>query len=81
MSDFLLQVDSGVRAVTSSFVTAWENLFGKYAPVEVKTGSYPNYDYHYIGPDFGYIIRGVFFIVVVFCILKMIGGIFKNGKS
>lgn len=81
MSDLLLQAESGVRATVSAFVTAWNNLFGVYAPVEVKTGSYPNYDYHYVGPDFGYIARTLFFIVVVFCILKMIGGIFKHGKS
>ena len=73
-------MNEGLRAVVPAFVQAWNDLFGVYAPVEVKTGSYPNYDYHYIGPDFGYILRVVFFIIVVYCVLRIIGGVLKGGK-
>lgn len=81
MNDLLLQAESGVRATVSSFVSSWESLFGVYKPIDFHIGTYPNYEYIYIGPDYGYIARVLFFIVVVFCILKMIGGIFKHGKS
>lgn len=60
----------------SDFVLAWETLFGSYNPVQIvnadNTISYMT--------DWGYVARVAFFIMVVFCILKIVGGALKNDK-
>lgn len=62
--------------IVSDFTQAWETLFGVYSPIQIvnadNTISYMC--------DWGYIMRVVFFIVVVFCVLKIVGGALKNDK-
>ena len=61
----------------NDFILAWESLFGVYAPVEVLdqiTGEVS------VMTDWGYVARCVFFIMVVYCILKLIGGVLRNDK-
>ena len=61
----------------SDFVLAWESLFGMYAPLElfdITTGQVT------VMTDWGYIMRTAFFIIVVYCILKLIGGVLKNDR-
>lgn len=60
----------------SDFNLIWEQLFGEYTPIEIT-----NFDGS-IGymTDFGYIARVAFFILVTYCVLRMIGGAFKNDK-
>lgn len=61
----------------SNFISAWETLFGTYAPIEVVdtvTGQIQTMT------DWGYVARCAFFIMVVFCVLKLIGGVLKNDK-
>lgn len=60
----------------SDFVTAWETLFGIYTPLSYLD---ENGNMFYM-TDWGYVMRCAFFILVVFCILKMIGGVLKNDK-
>lgn len=60
----------------SNFVTAWETLFGVYSPIQIvnadSTISYMT--------DWGYVMRTGFFIIVVFCILKLVGGVFRSDR-
>lgn len=61
----------------SDFILAWETLFGTYTPVEVIdqiTGEIT------VLTDWGYVMRCAFFCMVVFCVLKLIGGVLKDGK-
>ena len=61
----------------SDFVAAWETLFGVYAPIEVidqVTGEI------IVMTDWGYIMKCGFFIMVVFCVLKLLGGVLKSDK-
>lgn len=61
----------------SNFISAWETLFGTYAPIEVMdqvTGEIT------CMTDWGYVARCAFFIIIVFCVLKLIGGVLKNDK-
>lgn len=60
----------------SDFNLIWEELFGQYTPIEI-TNTDGIVDYMV---DFGYIARVVFFIVVVYCILRMIGGVLTHDK-
>lgn len=60
----------------SDFVTAWETLFGIYTPLSF-TDELGNVSYM---TDWGYVARCAFFIIVVLCILKMIGGVLKSDK-
>lgn len=60
----------------NNFVSAWETLFGVYSPIQIinadNTISYMT--------DWGYVMRTGFFIIVVFCILKLVGGVFKSDR-
>lgn len=60
----------------NNFLTAWETLFGVYSPIPITdaTGSVSYMT------DWGYVMRVVFFIVVVFCILRILGGVLKSDK-
>ena len=61
----------------SDFITAWQTLFGVYTPIEVTdqvTGEVT------VMTDWGYVLPCVFFMIVVFCILRAIGGVLKDGK-
>ena len=61
----------------SNFVDAWESLFGTYAPIEVVdqvSGSI------YTTTDWGYVLRCAFFIIVTYCLLKMIGGVLSGKR-
>lgn len=61
----------------SDFVIAWETLFGTYTPIEVVdqvTGELT------VMTDWSYVMRCAFFIIIVFCILKLIGGVLKNDR-
>lgn len=61
----------------SDFNTIWVQLFGSYNPIQI-------YDYEgniqYV-TDWGYVSRVVFFIVVVYCVLKMIGGVLTRDRK
>lgn len=61
----------------SNFISAWETLFGTYSPIEIVdqlTGEIT------CMTDWGYVARCAFFIIIVFCVLKLIGGVLKNDK-
>lgn len=60
----------------SNFISAWETLFGIYTPLSF-TDTAGNVSYM---TDWGYVARCVFFMIVVFCIFKLIGGMFKRDK-
>lgn len=60
----------------SDFITAWETLFGVYAPV-VVTDIAGNVTYM---TDWGYVARVAFFIIVVYCILKLLGGVLRSDR-
>ena len=61
----------------SDFNTIWVQLFGSYNPIQI-------YDYEgniqYV-TDWGYVARVAFFIVVCYCILKMIGGVLTRDRK
>lgn len=62
----------------NDFVTAWETLFGVYSPIQVVdqiTGEVS------VMTDWGYVTRCAFFIIVVYCILKLIGGVLKSDSK
>lgn len=63
----------------NNFVSTWETLFGVYTPVQVRFGSYPDYTYEYY-TDWGYISRVIFFIIVTYCILKLLGGVLRRDR-
>lgn len=58
----------------NNFITAWETLFGVYSPIPI-TDIEGNISYM---TDWGYVLRVVFFIIVTYCILKLLGGVLKN---
>lgn len=61
----------------SNFIAAWETLFGTYTPLQIVdavTGQVQ------VMTDWGYIARCAFFIMVVICIFKLIGGVLKSDK-
>lgn len=60
----------------SDLVLAWEALFGVYAPVEI-TDIAGNVSYM---TDWGYVARVAFFIIVVYCILKLLGGALRSDR-
>lgn len=58
----------------NNFITAWETLFGVYSPIPI-TDIQGNITYM---TDWGYVSRVAFFIIVTYCILKLLGGVLKN---
>ena len=61
----------------SDFTLAWETLFGTYTPIEVIDQATGEATYMC---DWGYILRCAFFIIIVFSVLKLIGGVLKNDR-
>lgn len=61
----------------SNFVSAWETLFGVYAPIQITD---PVSGVVSTMTDWGYVARCAFFIVVVFCLLKLIGGVLSGKR-
>lgn len=61
----------------NNFITAWENLFGVYSPILIldTEGNIIQYV-----TDWGYVARVAFFIIVTFCILKLLGGVLKHDR-
>ena len=59
----------------SDFVTAWETLFGTYTPIEVVDQVSGEIT---VMTDWSYVLRCIFFIIVVFCILKLLGGVLRR---
>lgn len=60
----------------NNFLSAWEALFGVYSPIPITdaTGAVSYMT------DWGYVMRVVFLIVVVFCILRILGGVLKSDQ-
>lgn len=58
----------------SNFTSTWETLFGVYSPIPI-TDAMGNVSYM---TDWGYVMRVAFFIIVTYCILKLLGGVLKN---
>lgn len=58
----------------SNFTSTWETLFGVYSPISI-TDALGNVSYM---TDWGYVMRVAFFIIVTYCILKLLGGVLKN---
>lgn len=62
----------------NDFVTAWETLFGTYTPIQVLDSVTNEVT---VMTDWGYVTRCAFFIIVVYCILKLIGGVLKSDSK
>lgn len=62
----------------NDFVTAWETLFGTYTPIQVIDSVTNEVT---VMTDWGYVTRVAFFIIVVYCILKLIGGVLKSDSK
>lgn len=60
----------------SDFVSAWETLFGIYSPVAI-TDLEGNIQYM---TDWGYVMRCSFFLLIVFCIFRLLGGVLKHDR-
>lgn len=61
----------------SDFVTSWETLFGVYTPIEVidqTTGAIT------VMTDWSYVMRCAFFLLVVFCLFRLLGGVLKHDR-
>lgn len=66
-----------IRKMTNNFISAWETLFGVYTPIPI-TDIQGNVSYM---TDWGYVMRTAFFIIVTFCIMKLLGGVlFRDRK-
>lgn len=53
-------------------------LFGEYVPLMSTVGDIPQYVIGIAGLDFAWIAGVFLFSVVLYCLLRMIGGIFKS---
>lgn len=59
----------------NNFIIAWETLFGTYIPIPILDTEGNIIEYV---TDWGYVSRVAFFIIVTFCLLKLLGGVLKN---
>lgn len=62
--------------MVSNFTSVWESLFGVYTPI-TYTDIQGNICYM---TDFGYVLRVAFFIIVTYCILKLLGGVLNRDR-
>lgn len=56
----------------NDFIDFLNNLFGAYTPIVDNNGVIPA---GMAGVDFPYVFRAVLFVVVVYCVFKVIGAI------
>lgn len=68
-------MERGTVRNMNNFVTAWETLFGVYSPIPILDIEGNIIEYV---TDWGYVSRVAFFIIVTFCILKLLGGVLKR---
>lgn len=61
----------------NNFITAWETLFGVYSPIPILDTEGNIIEYV---TDWGYVSRVAFFIIVTFCLLKLLGGVLKRDR-
>lgn len=61
----------------SNFISAWDTLFGTYTPIQIVDAVSGEVTYI---TDWAYVARCAFFIIVVVCIFKLLGGVLKNDR-
>ena len=62
----------------NNFVSAWETLFGVYTPIPILDTEGNIIEYV---TDWGYVSRVAFFIIITFCIFKLLGGVLKHDSK
>lgn len=69
-------MERGTVEIMNNFVSTWETLFGVYSPIQI-TDIEGNIQYM---TDWGYVARVAFFIIVTYCILKLLGGVLRRDR-